>query len=78
MIGRDELQKLGYTKKTIKINLNNYIEWENKKKDVRISYIDGNGSVYIRQISDRRPIAISEKELMAILVSIGKAEIVKD
>ena len=55
----------------------NYIEYENAKEDVRISYNGANDTIYIRQMSNRRPIAVTTKEMMALLVSIGKAEIVK-
>lgn len=77
---KDELENLGYKKTMSSVYANNsiypdYIEWEKKKEDVRISYMPSNETIYIRQISSRRPIAVSVKEVMALLLSIGKAEI---
>lgn len=71
-IGR--LQRFGYNKwfdKTSK-----YVEWNNEKADTRISYDGESGMIYIRQISDRRPIAIPLVELMASLADM--ADVIDD
>ena len=69
-----ELEKLGYVKKTG----NDYIEWDNFTEDVWISYIPSDKTIYIRQYSTRKPIVITTKELMALMMDIGLAELVGD
>ena len=70
-----ELEKLGYTKKSNeKLG---YTEWNNFKEDIRISYDKPTQSFYIRMVSVRRPIALSAKELMALLIDTGYAGITK-
>lgn len=71
---KDELEKLGYKKSEIK---NFYVEYENAIENVRISYDVSSDTIYIRQMTNGRPVAVTTKEMMALLVSIGKAEIVK-
>lgn len=71
---KDELEKLGYKKSEIK---NFYVEYENAVENVRISYDVSSDTIYIRQMTNGRPVAVTTKEMMALLVSIGKAEIVK-
>ena len=71
---KDELEKLGYKKSEIK---NFYVEYENSVENVRISYDVSSDTIYIRQMTNGRPVAVTTKEIMALLVSIGKAEIVK-
>lgn len=71
---KDELEKLGYKKSEIK---NFYVEYENSVENVRISYDVSSDTIYIRQMTNGRPVAVTTKEMMALLVSIGKAEIVK-
>lgn len=71
---KDELEKLGYKKSEIK---NFYVEYENAIENVRISYDVSSDTIYIRQMTNSRPVAVTTKEMMALLVSIGKAEIVK-
>lgn len=71
---KDELEKLGYKKSEIK---NFYVEYENAIENVRISYDVSSDTIYIRQMTNGRPVAVNTKEMMALLVSIGKAEIVK-
>ena len=71
---KDESEKLGYKKSEIK---NFYVEYENAIENVRISYDVSSDTIYIRQMTNGRPVAVTTKEMMALLVSIGKAEIVK-
>lgn len=71
---KDELEKLGYKKSEIK---NFYVEYENAIENVRISYDVSSDTIYIRQMTNCRPVAVTTKEMMALLVSIGKAKIVK-
>ena len=71
---KDELEKLGYKKSEIK---NFHVEYENAVENVRISYDVSSDTIYIRQMTNGRPVAVTTKEMMALLVSIGKAEIVK-
>lgn len=71
---KDELEKLGYKKSEIK---NFYVEYENAIENVRISYDVSSDTIYIRQMKNVRPVVVTTKEIMALLVSIGKAEIVK-
>lgn len=68
-----ELEKLGFTKTQMK----DYIEWENKRQDIRISYIKRSQTVYIRKASERKPVTLFAKELMALLVDVGLAEITR-
>ena len=76
---KDELEKLGYKKSENKNSdlLKNYVEYENAVENVRISYDASSDTVYIRQMTNVRPVVVTTKEMMALLVSIGKAEIVK-
>ena len=76
---KDELEKLGYKKSENKDSdlLKNYVEYENAVENVRISYDGSSDTIYIRQMTNFRPVVVTTKEIMALLVSIGKAEIVK-
>lgn len=76
---KDELEKLGYKKSENKNSdlLKNYVEYENAVENVRISYDGSSDTIYIRQMTNVRPVVVTTKEMMALLVSIGKAEIVK-
>ena len=69
-----ELEKLGYVKQSITKPFT-YTEWNNIKSNVRISW---NGkTIYIRQITNKRPIDVYPKELMALLIDLNMAELVK-
>lgn len=69
-----ELEKLGYVKQSMTFPFT-YTEWNNVKADVRISW-DGH-TVYIRKISSKRPIDVYPEELIALLIDLNMAELVK-
>lgn len=65
-----ELEKLGYKKQSI----GGYTEWVNKKENVRISYV-ANGTIMIQSDSNNQPVPVYPKELMALMLDLGFAEL---
>lgn len=66
-----ELEKLGYIKKKIG---NVYTEWVNEKENVCISYILNKG-IMIRTNTSDEPIPITPRELCALAIDLGYAEL---
>lgn len=63
------LQRFGYKKRYSKKL--KYAEWNNEKSDTRLSYDGASNTIYIRQMSERRPIAIPLIEVMALLADLA-------
>ncbi len=72
---KTELEKLGYEVRHSETL--GYTEWNNYKEGVRMSYDSTNQTFYIRAIAKRIPLAVTAKELMALLIDTGYAGVVK-
>ena len=51
-----------------------YVEWQNAKEDVRISYMPSDHTIYARLISRMLPVAIKKEEMYALLEEIKEYE----